>query len=419
MLRLRLTMTRICATGRRAGLGLWLPCAAQAASADPSGGTGPWTFASIALVLVAGLAYAIGRLAARPRPHSTPPPQMAPVAARGAHTPGPDGDDRCGPEGGTALALILRAAPAGLRLCRRSVSGQWEADTAASGLDGVAADPLAGLPAAVRQATQALPHGQRVQADSWHLLRAGQGDGERLLLWQATPTPPDESAVARESAAFSYTVSHDLRAPLRVVEGFARILKEDYGRQFDRIGNDHLDRVLGAAARMNAMIDAMLSLASLSTQPLARQPVDLSQLAAYIVEDLRRNQPQRHVEVQIEPGLRAVGDPTLLRLMLENLLANAWKYTGGREQPRIDVRTLELEKRRVYEVQDNGAGFDMRHADRLFGLFQRLHGSNEFPGTGVGLASVQRIVRRHGGDIWAESSPGQGARFRFTLSDLT
>ena len=226
--------------------------------------------------------------------------------------------------------------------------------------------------------------------------------------------PADDAA--REAAAFSYTVSHDLRAPLRVVEGFAKILKEDYGRQFDRIGNDHLDRVLAAAARMNSMIDAMLSLARLSSQPLARQPVDLSQLARYVVEDLRRGAPQRQVEAMIEPGLRAVGDPTLLRLVLENLLSNAWKYSARSEPARISLQCREHEGRRVFEVRDNGAGFDMRQADRLFGLFQRLHSQSEFPGTGVGLASVQRIVRRHGGEIWAESAPGQGACFSFTLA---
>lgn len=220
---------------------------------------------------------------------------------------------------------------------------------------------------------------------------------------------------AGEAAAFSYTVSHDLRAPLRVVEGFARILKEDYGRQFDRIGNDHLDRVLAAAARMNTMIDAMLSMAQLSSQPLARQPVDLSQIARFVVEDLRRTSPQRIIEVTIEPELRVVGDPRLLRQVLENLLSNAWKYTGQCESARIGLSSRQQDGRRVFEVRDNGAGFDMRSADRLFGLFQRLHSQSEFPGTGVGLASVQRIVRRHGGDIWAESAPGQGASFSFTL----
>jgi len=224
-----------------------------------------------------------------------------------------------------------------------------------------------------------------------------------------SPSPHDEGL------SFSYTVSHDLRAPVRVVDGFARILKEDYSHQLDRIGNDHLDRILSAAARMNAMIDAMLSLAQLSSRPLNRQPVNLSQLAAYIVEDLRRGQPERMVAIDIEPELQVMGDPTLLRLVLENLLSNAWKYTGKTAQPSIELLACQQEGQRVFEVRDNGAGFDMRSSDRLFGLFQRLHSANDFPGTGVGLASVQRIVRRHGGAIWAHSTPGQGARFCFTI----
>jgi len=200
-----------------------------------------------------------------------------------------------------------------------------------------------------------------------------------------------------------------------VVDGFARILKEDYGRVLDRIGNDHLERVLGAAARMNSMIDALLALAQLSSQPLARQPVNLSQLAGFVVDDLRRESPQRQVEVQIEPGLQTQGDPTLLRLVLENLLGNAWKYTGKCERAQIVFETTQHHGRTVYVVRDNGAGFDMRFADRLFGVFQRLHSANDFQGTGVGLASVRRIVRRHGGEVWAQSAVGQGARFYFTL----
>jgi signal transduction histidine kinase len=218
-----------------------------------------------------------------------------------------------------------------------------------------------------------------------------------------------------EQAAFSYTVTHDLRAPIRVVEGFARILKEDYGRVLDRIGNDHLDRVLAAAARMNSMIDALLTLANLSAQPLARQPVNLSQMAGFVVDDLRRSTAERHVEVEIEPGLVVDGDPTLLRLVLENLLGNAWKYSARNPKASVQFRCEAQGGRQVFSVCDNGAGFDMRNADRLFGVFQRLHSANDFPGTGVGLASVKRIVRRHGGDIWAESEPGRGARFHFTL----
>jgi len=225
----------------------------------------------------------------------------------------------------------------------------------------------------------------------------------------------ESSELLSEQAAFSYTVTHDLRAPIRVVEGFARILKEDYGRVLDRIGNDHLDRVLAAAARMNSMIDALLTLANLSAQPLARQPVNLSQLAGFVIDDLRRAAAERQVEVEIAPAMVVDGDPTLLRLVLENLLGNAWKYSARNPQARLQFNCETQRGRQVFNVIDNGAGFDMRNADRLFGVFQRLHSANDFPGTGVGLASVKRIVRRHGGDIWAESEPGRGARFHFTL----
>jgi signal transduction histidine kinase len=229
----------------------------------------------------------------------------------------------------------------------------------------------------------------------------------------ATPAAP-------EGDSFSFTLSHDLRAPIRVVEGFTKIVKEDYGRQLDRVGNDHLDRVLGAAARMNLMIDALLTLARLSQQPLARQRVNLSQLAGYVVDDLKRGAPEREAEIVIEPQLSAWGDPTLLRLVLENLLGNAWKYTAKVSPAQIVLREVPHHNgstaSRALMVRDNGAGFDMRSADRLFGLFQRLHSASDFPGHGVGLASVQRIVRRHGGEIWAESEPGKGAAFYFTLA---
>ena len=200
-----------------------------------------------------------------------------------------------------------------------------------------------------------------------------------------------------------------------MVEGFARILKEDYGHQLDRVANDHLERVLSAAARMNQMIDALLTQARLSTQPLVRQPVNLSQLAAYVADELKRAAPEREINFDIEPEMQAHGDPMLLRLVIENLLGNAWKYTQRCRLAQISFRAEAQEGRRVYVVRDNGAGFDMRSVDRLFGLFQRLHSASDFPGTGVGLASVRRIVRRHGGDIWAEAQPEQGAAFHFTL----
>jgi hypothetical protein len=239
--------------------------------------------------------------------------------------------------------------------------------------------------------------------------------GSRPAAPGATPAPPSSALPAgqAESDAFSYTVSHDLRAPIRVVEGFTKIVKEDYGRLLDRVGNDHLDRVLGAAARMNNMIDALLALSKLSSQPLVRQTVNLSQLAIYVADDLRRQSPGRMVGVEVQPDMQVEGDPTLLRVVIENLLGNAWKYTGKCEQAQIwferDPGTDS------FTVRDNGAGFDMRFADRLFGVFQRLHSANDFPGTGVGLATVRRIVRRHGGDIWGEAEPNRGARFHFTL----
>ncbi len=237
-----------------------------------------------------------------------------------------------------------------------------------------------------------------------------------LLLSGLNEETPGAQANARDSDTTTFTLSHDLRAPIRVVEGFTRIVKEDYGRLLDRVGNDHLDRVLGAAARMNLMIDALLTLARLSQQPLARQRVNLSQLAGFVMDDLRRSAPDRVADVDIEAGLSAWGDPTLLRLVLENLLGNAWKYSGRSAVTQISLHKVPHGESTAMVVRDNGAGFDMRSADRLFGLFQRLHSANDFPGHGVGLASVRRIVQRHGGEIWAEGEPGRGASFYFTLS---
>ena len=235
----------------------------------------------------------------------------------------------------------------------------------------------------------------------------------------ATTAAPEPAASGvdgeAERESFSYTVSHDLRAPIRVVEGFTKIVKEDYGSVLDRVGHDHLDRVLGAAARMNSMIDALLALSKLSSQPLARQPVNLSQLATFVADDLRRLWPERLVTLEVMANMEVMGDPTLLRVVLENLLGNAWKYTGHCGNAQIRFERVDGDPP-TFTIGDNGAGFDMRFADRLFGVFQRLHSASEFPGTGVGLASVRRIIRRHGGDIWAEAELEHGARFHFTLA---
>lgn len=279
------------------------------------------------------------------------------------------------------------------------------------------AEALAAAPTSVSQAWDSLKPGEVQEVQGWRLAAYGPlpGGGHGLLI--QLPAAIGAAAATAESDNFSFTVSHDLRAPIRVVEGFTRIVKEDYGRLLDRVGNDHLDRVLGAAARMNQMIDALLTLAKLSQQPLARQPVNLSQLAGFVVDDLRRGAPERVAEIEIEPGLFAQGDPTLLRLVLENLLGNAWKYSARSLRAQISLQRIPHGAGWAYVVRDNGAGFDMRSADRLFGLFQRLHSASEYPGTGVGLASVRRIVQRHRGEIWAEAEVGRGAAFFFTLSD--
>jgi signal transduction histidine kinase len=278
-----------------------------------------------------------------------------------------------------------------------------------------AAGAFAGYQGLLREAAPVTP---QAQADAASLPAASpapvDGNGSNGNSDNAAPTP---DALEAEHESFSFTVSHDLRAPIRVVEGFTKIVKEDYGRLLDRVGNDHLDRVLGAAARMNNMIDALLALSKLSSQPLARQPVNLSQLAGYVADDLRRQWPEREVQIDIEPDMLVQGDPTLLRVVIENLLGNAWKYSAKAAHAQIAFRRRAGEAD-TFSVSDNGAGFDMRFADRLFGVFQRLHSANDFPGTGVGLASVRRIVRRHGGEIWGEAEVNRGARFHFTLPQV-
>ncbi len=222
---------------------------------------------------------------------------------------------------------------------------------------------------------------------------------------------------AKELESFSYTVSHDLRAPLRVVEGFAKIVQEDYAHLLDRVGNEHLNRILSASGRMNSMIDALMALSRLSSQPIVPQETDLSRIAEGVVDELRTTEPERSVQVAIEPGLRVRGDAVLLRSVLQNLLSNAWKYSGRRADASISLSSISQDGQRVFVVSDNGVGFDMRFADRLFGVFQRLHSATDFPGNGVGLATVQRIVRRHGGRVWADARVDGGSRFYFTLWD--
>src|SRR5436309_436948 len=222
-----------------------------------------------------------------------------------------------------------------------------------------------------------------------------------------------------ELDAFSYSVAHDLRAPLRSINGFSAILLEDYEQKLDDEGKHHLQRIRRASQRMAQLIDDLLRLAQMSRAGLRRTPVDLSDLAWSIAEELKKGRPDRSVEFLIQPGATAEGDPDLLRIALDNLLRNAWKFTSKRLGARIEFGHRDQEEQRVYFVRDNGTGFDIAYAGKLFELFERLHSDAEFPGTGVGLATVQRVIRRHGGRVWAEGRVGEGACFYFTLPDAT
>jgi signal transduction histidine kinase len=428
------------------------------AEAGPWAGFGGWgVFAALALVFAAIAGWLLGR--AGPTRHGA-----GPASAAAAASPTPTPTDAAAPaEAAPAAPELGPAPPAVLALLDgwhwRTNAGQhlvhlapgadappapWDErafglplqsllEPAGSDREALAR-PLAAQSRCPDLAVKLRPPGAAAAPPPpgvW-LLRAvplfaadGRFAGHAGTLRPATAPAPGAAAAspgaapaeADDVSTLTFTVSHDLRAPLRVVEGFTRIVKEDYGSQLDRVANDHLDRVLGATARMNAMIDALLTMARLATQPLARQPVNLSLLATHVAEELRRQAPERPTEFDIEPGLATIGDPTLLRMVLENLLGNAFKYSARAERPRVVLAAEPHGGGRAFVVRDNGAGFDMRGADRLFGLFQRLHSQNDFPGTGVGLASVQRVVRRHGGEVWAVGEPGRGAAFHFTLPE--
>ncbi len=220
----------------------------------------------------------------------------------------------------------------------------------------------------------------------------------------------------RELEAFSYSVSHDLRAPLRVIDGFSQIILSDYSSQLDAGGRDALERVRTAAQRMGQLIDDLLDLSRITRAPLSRERVDVSELARQIVIDLGGREPHRQVESRVSDGLVAQADPRLLRVMLENLLGNAWKFTSKQPVATIEVGKDERPEGTVFFVRDNGAGFDMQYAEKLFSPFQRLHSEEQFEGTGIGLATVHRVVARHGGRVWTEALPGRGATFFFTLA---
>ena len=244
--------------------------------------------------------------------------------------------------------------------------------------------------------------------------RALQGAHDELE--QRVHERTHQLAVAnKELEAFSYSVSHDLRAPLRSIDGFSQALLEDHADRLNADAQELLGRVRSATQRMSTLIDDLLDLSRITRADMRRGNVNLSELAGTVAEELQKTEPGRSVEFVIPDGLTANGDSHLLRVVMENLLGNAWKYTSGHSRARIEFGSKEVNGQMVYFVRDDGAGFDPTYSSRLFGAFQRLHTASEFPGTGVGLASVQRIIHRHGGTITAEAAVEKGATFYFTL----
>jgi PAS domain S-box-containing protein len=219
----------------------------------------------------------------------------------------------------------------------------------------------------------------------------------------------------KELEAFSYSVSHDLRGPLRTMDGFSQALMEDHASSLNEKGQHYLNRIRTAAQKMGQLIDDMLQLSRLTRAEMRVRPIDLSEMATKLIEELRASEPGRQVDVHIEPGLEVTADPGLLQVALYNLFTNAWKFTSRRERALIEFGQVSNGLRTAFFVRDNGAGFDMRYADHLFSPFQRLHAEEDFKGTGIGLATVHRIIRRHDGRIWAEAAEGQGATFYFEL----
>ncbi|MEO5695370.1 MAG: PAS domain S-box protein [Usitatibacter sp.] len=224
------------------------------------------------------------------------------------------------------------------------------------------------------------------------------------------------AAANKELEAFAYSVSHDLRAPLRTLDGFSQVLLEDYSDKLDDEGRDSLARIRAASQRMGALIDDMLALSKVTRRPIAMSETNLSAMASEILQDLRHGQPPRRVDFVVAPAMVASTDAHLMRIVLVNLLGNAWKFTSKRAQARIEFGLLHQDGRDVYFVRDDGAGFDPAYASTLFGAFQRMHNADEFEGTGIGLATVQRIIHRLGGQVWADAAIDKGATFYFSLS---
>ena len=262
-----------------------------------------------------------------------------------------------------------------------------------------------------------------VQTLEQDIVKLEQADAEiqqlnAALEQRVTERTAQLEAVNQELEAFSYSVSHDLRTPLRSIDGFSQALIEDYGERLDAVGHDYLGRVRRAAQRMGVLIDDLLRLARVTRADMTQTRIDLSALAQEVMADLCSHKGYGAATVTVQAGITGYGDPSLLRIMLENLLDNACKYSSKIAQPRIEVGSTVQDGRTVYFVRDNGVGFDMAYVHKLFGAFQRLHRDEEFSGTGVGLATVKRVIHRHGGEVWGEGCLGEGAVFYFTLGRL-
>jgi PAS domain S-box-containing protein len=243
-------------------------------------------------------------------------------------------------------------------------------------------------------------------------LRALAEDLEARVEWRTS----ELTAANKELEAFSYSIAHDLRAPLRAINGYSHALLEDHGDELPEVAQTDLARVRQASQRMATLIDELLGLSRITRRELLHEPVDLSAFAVEIADKLKTQAAAHEVQVEIEPGLRVIGDPELLRLVLQNLFENAWKFTAETEGARVELSRVGGENgKSTFAVRDNGAGFDMRYSDKLFRPFERLHRQDEYRGTGVGLTTVARVVNRHGGRIWADGTPGKGAAFYFEL----
>ena len=254
-------------------------------------------------------------------------------------------------------------------------------------------------------------------ASAFNVMVVKARDSQRLLEQSVQERTAQLQSANQELEAFSYSVSHDLRAPLRHINGFSQALLEDYGDKLDEVGKGYLHDVRGASQQMGHLIDDVLQLARVTRSEMHREVVNLSELAHSVVGDLQKGEVGRRATFYIEEGLLTRGDNRLLRIMLSNLLGNAWKFSSKREGAEIAFGKTHQDGEACYFVRDNGAGFDMTYVDKLFGAFQRLHTVDEFDGTGIGLATVQRVVRRHGGRVWAQGAVDQGAIFYFTIPD--